>query len=108
MTTKSELIELVSTDRDTAAADMATAAEAFRTAYRIAHANDFVARIIGGQEVGQNIDKDHLNTMNTPAHASYRDAHVPLFDGRAEQPDIEAAAATIMADLQTQYPEVFA
>lgn len=108
MTTKAELINTLQADLDTAAGEMAEAIEIFKTAYITAHANDIAALKLGGAELGQRIDQDKLNTINTPAHDSYREAETLLFDGQALQPDIYAEADSIIAGLKASNPEAFA
>lgn len=107
MATKADLIESLRSDLDTAAGNMATAVETFRTHYVNAHGLDIAILQLGGQEVGQRMDQDKLHTINTPAHASYREAGTLLFDGLAEQPNIEAAADAIIAGLKISNPEAF-
>lgn len=108
MTTKSDLIDLVSADLDSASADMVAAIEIFRTAYRTAHANDLVRLKLGGQELGQRMDMDKLLTIKTTAQKALNDAGVALFDGVIEQPAVEAEAAAILSALEAEYPEAFA
>lgn len=107
MATKADLIETLQTTLDGYAATMAYEIESFRAAYIQAHAADIAILQLGGQEVGQRIDQDKLNTINTPAHASYREAETLLFDGLALQPDIMQAADTIISGLKDAHPEAF-
>lgn len=106
MATKSTLAAALASDLDTAAATMATAISTFTAAYVAAHAADIARGRLGFSELGQSMAEDRLNTLNTAAHTMHGIS--PLFDGRALEPQILAAADAIIAGLQRSNPEAFA
>ena len=107
MATKSELAAALLPALETAAGSMASATKLFRSAYLDARAFDLARSRLGAGELGQRLDGDKLATMACTAHASYREADKPLFDGQALQPEIEAAAQVILDGLKISNPEAF-
>lgn len=107
MATKADLITSLQSRLDTAAGDMVAAAESFRSAYVAAHGCDLAIHRLGGPTAGQRLDGDKLHTLDTPAHASYRNAECHLFDGARLQPDIEQHATSIIDGLRAAHSEAF-
>lgn len=106
MATKATLAAALASDLDAAAATMASAVSTFTAAYVAAHAADIARGRLGFSELGQSMTEDRLNTINTAAHTMH--GTTPLFDGRALEPQILAAADAIVAGLKISNPEAFA